>query len=212
MYYLKDIVSDSILPIFPALILGSRYKKLSAPFKLLFYFLLISVALFSFSNYLADRMINNLFIYHLNTILNFIVLTFFLNENFLLFKNKLYSIVFTIVLVACILNILFIESIKEFDSNAVIFTNLLLIGLSIWALIKCLINQNLLENLKYYNLLITFGVFVYAASSIIVYSYFKYNNLFGIRTSNKVWFLYDNVMIFKYTCFIVAAFLWRKKV
>ena len=211
MYYLKDIVSDSILPVFQALILGSRYKKLSAPLKLLFYFLLTTVVLFSFSNYLADRMINNLFIYHLNTILNFTVFTFFLNESFALFKKMIYPFVFTIVLAACILNTLFIEPIKDFDSNAVIFTNLLLVGLSIWALISCLINQNLLENLKYYNLLITFGIFVFAASSIIVYSYFKYNNRFGIRTSNQVWFLYDNVMIFKYTCFIIAAFLWRKK-
>ncbi len=211
MYYLKDIISDSILPIFPALILGSRYKKLSAPFKSLFYFLLITVALFSFSNYLADRLINNLFIYHFYTILNFIVFTFFLNESFTLFKKHLYLFFFSIVLAACIFNTLFIESIKEFDSNAVIFTNLLLVVLSIWSLIRCLINQNLLENLKYYNLFITFGVFVYAASSIIVYSYFKYNILFSRRTSNQVWFLYDNVMIFKYTCFIIAAFLWRKK-
>ncbi len=211
MYYLKDIISDSILPVFPALLLGSRYNKLSAPLKLLFYFLLTTVSLFSFSNYLADRLINNLFIYHFYTILNFIVLTFFLNESFDLFKKKWNPVVFTIVTAVCTVNTLFIEPIKTFDANAVIFTNLLLVGLSIWALIKCLINQSLLEDLKYYNLLITFGIFVYAASSILVYSYFKYNNLFGKRTSNQVWFLYDNVMIFKYTCFIIASILWRKK-
>lgn len=211
MYYIKDIISDSILPIFPALILGSRYKKLSAPLKLLFFYLLATIALFSLSNYLADKLINNLFIYHFYTILNFIVVTFFLNESFELFKKKWYLFVFLGGIIACIFNTLIFESVKQFDSNAVIFTNLLLVSLSIWSLIKCLISQNLLENLKYHDLFITFGIFVYAASSIIVYSYFKYNNLFGLRTSNQVWFLYDNVMIFKYICFIIAAFIWRKK-
>ena len=117
MYYLKDIISDSILPVFPALLLGSRYNKLSAPLKLLFYFLLTTVSLFSFSNYLADRLINNLFIYHFYTILNFIVLTFFLNESFDLFKKKWNPVVFTIVTAVCTVNTLFIEPIKTFDAT-----------------------------------------------------------------------------------------------
>lgn len=209
MYYLKDIISDSVLPVIPAVILGSRYNKLPAPLKLLFYFLISTIILFSVSNFLADKMINNLFIYHFYTVLNFIVLLIFLNEIFNLFKLK-YVLIILITVLLCITNILFLEPINTFDTIAVIITNAILLSLTIWGFIKCIKNEILLQNVQYYVLLIMFGIFIFSASSIIVYSYFKYNSLFKHKISNKIWFLYDNVMILKYTCYTIAAILWRK--
>lgn len=213
MYYLKDFISDSIFPIIPAIILGSSYKKQTAALKLFFYYLLSTSLVFSISNILANQLINNLFLYHFYTVFNFCIITVFLNMTYNLFSKIKYLVIFLFaVTLLCLSNSLFIEKINTFDSNSVIFTNVLLILLCLWGLIKSISNLFLLEHLKYYSLLITFGFFVYSAASIIVYSYLKYMSLFGQRTSNKVWFLYDDIMILKYCCFIIACILWRKRI
>ncbi len=213
MYYLKDFISDSIFPLIPAIILGSRYKNLSATLKLFFYYLLSTSLIFCISNILANKLINNLFLYHFYTMLNFCVITLFLNSSYLIFKKRKVLVIFiSVVILICISNTIFIEKINTFDANSVIFTNALLIILCLWGLIKSISNTFLLEHLKYYILLITFGFFVYATASIIVYSYFKYLSLFGQRTSNEVWFLHDDIMISKYCCFIIACILWRKRI
>lgn len=212
MYYLKDIISDSIVPLIPIILLGSRYKKLSAALKLIFYYLLITVLIFSVSNILADDMINNLFLYHIYTVVNFGMLLFYLQLVYFLFsKNTIISILILFVSVCCVFNSIFIEKIDSLDINANILTNSILVLFCLAGFIKSIRNQYLLEHLGFYNMVLTFGIFVYSASSIIVYSYFKYMTFFGQRISNAVWFLHDDILILKYCCFIIAGILCIKK-
>jgi hypothetical protein len=210
--YIKDIFADSILPLAAAIILGSRYNSLPAALKILFYYLLLSSIIFSISNYLADRVINNLFLYHLYTVFNFCCITFYLQSSFFLFKNKrlLYLLLATVVLF-CVANTLFWEKFTSFDTNALIFTNTLLVILCLWSMIKSISDHYLLENLAYSSLIIMFAFFVYSSSSTLVFCYFKYISNYGKKVSNDVWFFHDNIIIFKNCCLILASILWVKK-
>lgn len=197
---------------FCAVLLGSRYSSVSAPLKILFWYLASTSVIFVCSNILAERIINNLFLYHFFTAFNFCFLFLYLQLVYNFFKSRFLIISVCVVIVClCILNTFIFEPISSLDINSFILTHSILVFFSLWGLVKSIRNQKLIETLGYHDLIFTFGIFVYSAPSIIIYSYFKYMNHFGQRISNKVWFLQDDILIIKYCCFIIACIICIKK-
>ena len=105
--YIKDIIADTILPLISLLILGSSYKKLTAAFRIIFYYLIIVVAVFLYSNILADRQINNLFLYHLFTPIEVAFVAWFISKSFVPYvPARLVALIFGSIVLTSIFNVL----------------------------------------------------------------------------------------------------------
>src|SRR5437763_1839321 len=124
MHYWKDVIADTLLPLISVIILGSSYRNLTAAFRIMFFYILTAVIIFSITNILADNQINNLFLYHLFTPVNILFISFFLKKSFLsTISNKIFLAVNVIVFVASLADVCFFENIKTMDVNMEILSN-----------------------------------------------------------------------------------------
>lgn len=209
MFYLKDIIADTILPFISAIILSSSYKRLTAAFKIMCYYIWVIVIIFSVTNILADYRINNLFLYHYFTLVNVFFVSMFLYKSFLIkIKPAIFILINTAIIIGCIVNLVFFESIMTLDMNMVIVSNFIILCLCFVSFMNAIKENDLIRLIKPSHFLFLFGIFIYAVSSIAIYSYFKYKNYQGKELSNSLWFFHDNVLIIKYVIFILASFLF----
>jgi len=91
--------------------------------------------------------------------------------------------------------------------NMVIVSNFIILCLCFVSFMNAIMENDLIRLIKPSHFLFLFGIFIYAVSSIAIYSYFKYKNYQGKELSNNLWFFHDNVLIIKYVIFILASFL-----
>ncbi len=208
MSYIKDIISDTILPLIAFFILASGYKKLTAGFKIFFYYVCFTVLIFIISNVLADKKINNLFLYHIYTPVYFLFVAVFLRQSFLSTINKF--IIYTLssmVFLTAVINVLYFEDLKNMNMNSEIICNFLILGLCFLSLALSIKKAESINLIRYRHFLLLFGVFIHAVSSIVVNAYFKYKNYQGKELSNILWSFQNNILIAKYCIFILVSIL-----
>ncbi|HRD57282.1 MAG TPA: hypothetical protein PK504_04500 [Ferruginibacter sp.] len=206
--YIKDIIADTILPLISLLILGSSYKKLTAAFRIIFYYLIIVVAVFLYSNILADRQINNLFLYHLFTPIEVAFVAWFISKSFVPYvPARLVALIFGSIVLTSIFNVFAYESISTMDLNMKILSNFIILAMCLFSFVDVVKAKERVMQIQLSHFLFLFGFFIYAASSIIIYSYFNYKNYHGKELSNMLWSFHDNILIVKYLLFITASIL-----
>lgn len=211
LLYVKDMIADTFLPLVCVIILGSSYYKLTAAFKIIFLYCLTIFLLFGATNILADKEINNLFLYHLFSPINLIFISLFLKKSFLYnLKNFKIIVLNTFLILACFFNIFFWENLNTLDTNIVILSNFIIILLCFLSFNNIMVEVELYSIIKLSHFLFFVGIFLYAVSSIIIYSYFKYKNYQGQKLSNALWSFQDNVLIIKYLFFIIGSVLCTK--
>lgn len=206
--YIKDIIADTILPLISLLILGSSYKKLTAAVRIIFYYLIIVVAVFLYSNILADRQINNLFLYHLFTPIEVAFVAWFISKSFVPYvPARLVALIFGSIVLTSIFNVFAYESISTMDLNMKILSNFIILAMCLFSFVDVVKAKERVMQIQLSHFLFLFGFFIYAASSIIIYSYFNYKNYHGKELSNMLWSFHDNILIVKYLLFITASIL-----
>src|SRR6476660_219597 len=144
---MKDWVlrnSDTYLPLLTLIVYILNWRKIAKQELILFFYLVVNVILFGITNLLADRGINNLFLYHLYSLLDLIAVTYYLSV-VLLKRNRLfYSIA---IGYSCFwgLNILIWESLSSFNSNAASLANLIILILSMYYLLQLSKSEDILN-------------------------------------------------------------------
>ncbi len=176
--------------------------------KIIFWYLFITVVLFAISNYLADRTVNNLFLYHLYTLITFSAVSYFLFIQKLgAFLNKLIVATFVTVVIYTILNTLYFEPLNVFDSNAIMLTSFFTIVYSIAYFILILRNdQNPTRNRTHTFWAIS-GFFIYASGTFLIFYFFKYSNQFFKSLANQFWQVQNIILIFKNLFFLIATLI-----
>ena len=130
----------------------------------------------------AKRLGHNLFLLHLYTILEFIILSAFFKVIFDQLGSKFSMLKFTILVVLlCILNSIFIQPIEGFNSYATTLVGLILIVYSIYTFYLLLDKTDTsLRSIKW----LVGGVFVYQMTSFIILA--SANILINITTDSDV--------------------------
>src|SRR5215471_9129193 len=126
---MKDWVlrnSDTYLPLLTLIVYVLNWKRIAKQELTLFFYLVVNVIIFGISNLLADRAINNLFLYHLYSLVDLILVTYYLSVVLLKRSKLFYSIA---IGYSCFwgLNILMWESVSSFNSNAASLANLIIL-------------------------------------------------------------------------------------
>src|SRR4030095_11191320 len=144
---MKDWVlrnSDTYLPLLTSIVYVLNWRKIAKYELILFFYLVINIIIFGISNFLADRAINNLFLYHFYSLLDLIIVTYYLTV-VLLKRIKLFYLISICYTCFWGLNIIMWESLTSFNSNAASLANLIILILSMYYLLELSKSEDILN-------------------------------------------------------------------
>lgn len=207
-----DIIADTVLPSILVCILIPAFKQMPKGLKILFWYLLFSSVIFFISNLLADRSINNLYLYHLYTPVSFIFISlFFYSLRLSVLFNSIIQIVLYPILFFLFFNTIYFEDLSVFDSNAILVTSLLTIIFSITYYILFLVKDYQEINNKMYPFWIISGFFIYSSGTFIIYYFLKYSSNFFNSVASQFWEIQNIILIIKNLFFAVGIFICIRK-
>lgn len=165
-----------IILLISVLIYLAKYNRLPSLIKTLGIFLLISIATEIFSKYLSFLKVNNLFLLHIFTLLEFISWSLFYK---LLFKEKeevqKYSWYFIItVSLLIIINTMFIEPYTGFNSNAKSLVQIILISYAIYYFFRSFGVVDFSQPINKAISFINFAVVLYYSGSLFIFMFSRF--------------------------------------
>lgn len=168
------------------------------------WYLLFSVLLFAVSNYMADKSINNMFLYHLFSLAEVIFLSFFFRK---ILKTPLirkaipyFILLFILVFV---FSTLFLEKLDSFNSNTSGIEFLIIIIFCMAYYFQLANSDEILFFTQNPIFWIVSGLFIYYASSMMMFALYKY-----AAESNKDFVL--NFWMFQVIMYLVKNILITK--
>lgn len=194
--------SDTYGSMIPVLAIGKKFwrKKVPKDIQVLLWYFFLSIILFGYSNYLADRKINNLFIYHFFSPIELFFLTnYFSKKQILKFRWSL--IISFVFLVICFFNTLCFEEIKTLNSNTQSIEFLLLLILCSFFYYKYSKSNQILNFQIQPEFWIITGFFIYFSTTILLFSFYKYaivhyrSFLFDFWDFQEIMYIVKNALI-----------------
>jgi hypothetical protein len=167
----------SLIPLVTAFVIFYKKKYPDYCIPLVWYFIL-SIIIFGFSNYLADRRINNLVLYNIFSVIELIILTCFFRKIIFLKKGKdIPSFILLSFCIFSILNLFFLENYASMNSNLIAIEFLILIVYCFTYFIELSKTDRIIFFFKEPVFWIISGFFVYFSSCIIVFVLYKYASI-----------------------------------
>lgn len=165
-----------ILLILSVIVWAIRYVVLPKSIKILGIYLLLNLVVQIVADQLWQRSMNNLYLLHLITLLDFVCLSFFFKEiylNYNKFKEYFYYIIGTISTLL-ILNSIFLEPLDFFNSNARILVQSILITYVIMYLFDAFGKVDFSKREEQVISLICFAILIYYAGSLSTYLFSQF--------------------------------------
>lgn len=186
------------------------YRSFDRPAKTIVWYLLISALTNLVVVSLAMNHFNNMPVFHVFTVLEFIILTLFFRE---LSNNPKAIMLFNILLVAfpvfAILNTAYIQPIHTYNSISRTVESLLLIGFSL-ASFYTMLGQNHPLNKQSKNLMwINAGMLCYFSGSLFLFIFSKY--IMKDVTANKVAWIIHAVLVAAFLYTMITVYLIKSK-
>src|SRR5215203_3513061 len=179
--------SDTLIPVLSILAYLS-VKKLHMQEWLLLVYSFVCFFIFGLSNYLADRSINNMFLYHVFSLFELLTVMFY---SFSLFSsNRIRSVLTTAIifyLTYWCLNIGLWEPLADFNSNSASIALLLIIVVCGLFFLSLNDKKELLYFQKLPQFWVMSGFLFYCACSIPVVLAYKYKEIFYDLDINTAW-------------------------
>ena len=198
----------SALPLIALIVL---WHKISKETFILFWYFIASIIIFGYSNYLADQAKNNLFLYHLFSIIELTLLLQYFKK--IIDKKTVKKIINWLTfsfLAFSILNILLLENLNYLNSNTQSIEFLVLI-------IFCFIYYNELaktdEIVIFYRqpvFWIVTGFFIYFSCTTIIFSFYKYAIRYDKPFTSGFWVIQELMYLIK-NIFITYGILCFRK-
>lgn len=198
--------ADTYGSIIPLVVLSIVFHKRKVPKTLLplVFYLFISVIVFGFSNYLADRKINNLFLYNIFSAIELALILYFFHG---IIKNpKIRKWILPVILLYLILltgNLIFLEKINSFNSNALAIEFLFLIIFCFSYYYELSSSEEVIVFLKTPYFWMVSGFFIYFSTCILVFVLYKYAAIQNRKFILDFWefqvimYLIKNILIAK---------------
>ncbi len=187
-----------------------NYKKYSKEFKIVTFYLILSVIVQIISFILWLNRINNYPILHIYTILEFLVLiAFYFIQQKGFWPSKLYKILAVVFTILSICNSIWVENIYTYNTYARSIEALIIIFLSISSFVMDVSN---LENFQQRQISVRFinaGFLIYFTGSILLSSFNEYIEKLNFGFRMNVWFIHTILTILLYI--LIAIGLWKQR-
>lgn len=199
--------ADTWAPLIPIYFIVTGFRVIKYPLEIiwLLVYLVVCVLLFGYSNYLADRSINNLYVYHLFTIAELILLLKYFEAILVSKKKQLINYLICLLTGVFILNSFYFEDTRSFNGNS---STLEFFFIIVFCLIYYFELTNT-ANILYFQINPVFwivsGLFLYCSCCIVVFALYKY------ATINYTPFVL-NFWIFQVIMYIIKNLLIAKGV
>lgn len=199
--------SDTTFPLLAAILLIVYIRKWQPGAGWLFAYSLISFMLMGYGNLLADRGIHNLYIYHVFTIVESILVLHLINilspE-----KYKYINVVLSLFLCFTVLNLIFWEPLfTSFNSNAAGVFNLISTVFCFRYFIQLAKNDNILHFQKLAGFWIVSGFLFYSVVSVLVLSAYKYREMLPESDAALTWTIQQVANMIRFVLIYVGV-IW----
>lgn len=202
--------SDTYAPLIALIVFVSLWKKIEGREKLLLYFLLINIILFGITNIMSVNKINNLFLYHAYALIELWLIGYYMLVHLMGKKNVWLkvSIIYTILWIA---DIFTFEPLNTFPSYSGGLSNLILIIISMFYLLRLAKSDEIL----YFQKLPSFwyvSAFLISCSFLILgyvmYNFYVVNKL--PELGNQITNIFYISTILKFTLIIIGLLCYRR--
>ena len=199
--------SDTYGSLFPLISIIALWHKIPKETFILFWYFIASVLIFGYSNYLADQVKNNMFLYHIFSILELsLLLGYFRKIIGTSIVKRVIIWIIVLFLGFSLCNIIYLENLNSLNSNSQSIEFLILI-------IFCFIYYN--ELAKSDEIVIFFkipvfwivtGFFIYFSCTIIVFAFYKYAIDYDKPFTSSFW-VFQEIMYLIKNLFITYGIL-----
>ena len=188
--------SDTVFP-FVAFIILVSVSKVFDNFLLLFAYLLVTVMLMGYSNYLADQAINNMYLYHIYSLIEILIIVPFIG--FYAKEDK--RVIVLIIFLYClfwIINIWLFERINAFNSISSAITALIISFFRFRYILHIAIGDDFLFFHRLPVFWIVSGFLFYCITAVIVIGSYKYKHFFHDLDTHVMWRIQQIANVLKY--------------
>lgn len=190
--------SDTLLPLFVLLLLMPSKNIGQKP--LLLTYLLLTVMVMGYSNWLADRQLNNMYLYHGYTLAEALVLVPLLHGYAQTNKTLLMAIMIGYPFF-WLINIWLLEPLSTFNSNSATVLAFLLSYLCLRYFLYLVKTDHILYFQKMPSFWIVSGLLFYSMVSILVISSYKHKGWFSEQDMHFNWMIQQVANIIKFLFF-----------
>ncbi|HEY8388518.1 MAG TPA: hypothetical protein VIK74_07930 [Parasegetibacter sp.] len=200
--------SDTLFPLLVLLILIPNIKKLGRAGIWLTIYLVLTVVILGYSNILADRVINNSFLYHSYSIVEIAtvipLLALFMNR----VKVKDYAVI-SLFVIYSIVNIFLWESLMEFNSNSSSIAALIIIVYSFGYFLHLANTDAILRFQTLPSFWIVSGFLFYCVVTVLVTASYKYSDWFS--SQNITWKIQQVANIIRFVLISIGILCSRRQ-
>ena len=187
---------DTVFPFLVLLLLLPRFRQVQGGLLMVLY-LAVTVGLMGYSNYLADRTTNNMYLYHLYSLLEAVFLLLLLNK-FSGMDRRVLWLTLSFYILFWIANVTLWESLLNFNSNTAAVLNLLTAFFCFRYFLLLIKTNEILYFQKLPSFWIVSGLLFYCIVSILVVSSYKYKDWFSEWDLHLNWRIQQVANIVKY--------------
>jgi len=179
--------SDTIVPVF-SIVAIARLKKLHRQEWLLLVYSIACIVIFGYSNYLADRVLNNMYLYHFFSIFEFLIIILYAAPLFNTRKVKVFLSVITVLyFLYWVINIWVWEPLTVFNSNSASIACLLILVVCGMYFLSLSSKKELLYFQKLPQFWVMTAFVLYCACSIPIILSYKYPDVFYDFNTDSAW-------------------------
>lgn len=201
------------MPLLGLIVCIGLWKQIIKSELVMFIYCLFSTVIFSTADILAYRHTNNMLFYHLYSLFELWIVSFYILKKI---ASKNFSLIFwsinTTYTCFFVANVLFIEPFSVFNSNSAGLESLIILFLSMHYLLTLSKSNEILHFQTLPAFWIISGFLIYNAVSILVllsYKYFTYIHL--PKDGDNLWFVLSAAIIVKFVLISIGLICHKKR-
>jgi hypothetical protein len=200
---------DTAAPFLALLVLIPRYRQLPGGGLLALY--LLTATLFAgYSNYLADRGINNMYLYHISSLLEAGFMLLLLNQ-YTRMDRRVIWVTLSFYVLFWIVNVTFWEPLTIFNSNSATVFNLLTAFFCFRYFLSLIKTNEILYFQRLPSFWIVSGLLFYCIVTILALSSYKYKEWFSEWDLQMNWRIQLVANIIKYIVFTIGILCSKRQ-
>jgi hypothetical protein len=204
--------SDTLMPLLTFIISLFIIRKMDKKENILLIYVAASFVVFLITNVMADNGINNMFLYHLFSLFEIIILGYYFLKSLLKKQLTLYWFILGGYFIFWVINIIAFENLKLFNSNSSVVSNLIVLLLAMYYLFEVSKSEDVLYFQKLPGFWIASAFLVSCALSIfgfVAYKYFQVNNYKDY--GNRIWLVPLFAIIFRFIFISIGLLCYRHR-
>jgi hypothetical protein len=199
---------DTYMPLLCLIVFLCKYQDISKKEGVLLIYLVISVVLFGISNWMADRRMNNMFLYHLISLLEPVIVILYLTIRIAGRHYRSFFWVAGAYSLFWLADIIWIEKLNVFNSYTAAISNIVIMGYCMVYIYQLSKSDRILYFQKLPSFWIISGFLLYSSISALVFISYRSFSSPDIRI--KIWLISAVATIIKFVLISVGLLCYRR--